>query len=228
MKNLIIAFEVVFLFSACSNISKETSMYFKSGEISSRIEVDTSHIRYYSTILRSLNEAPLRSNLTGVEAFRLVVRDPIYNPIVIHVQHIDSLTSVSFKVVGDEPGRERLGLSGLTLAFKSSSERMDSLYKILIESVRRYDFYNAIDDPKDYEIADGTSYLLESYYNDVYKVVPAVGVGIGSGPPFKGSKEFFRIVNCLLAFAPKQILPNLDSAQTIEDVIFPILRRDTL
>lgn len=201
--------------------------YFERGEISKRIEVDTSHIRYFSAMFRALNELPLRDNSAGVDAFRLVVRDPVYNPIVIHIRRKESIISVIYKVEGDKLGRERSGLSSLTLSYESSSERMDSLYNILISSIDKYDFYNAIDDPKDYDIADGTSFLLESCHNGVYKIVFAVGVGIGSGPPFKGSKEFFEIVNHLLAFAPKEVLPDLDNAHTIEDIIFPVLKRGT-
>ena len=224
MKEYLVVMLLLASLSSCKYIQRHEEEYFHRGDFSRFEAIDTALNNSYSKLFMDLDEAQMQKS-TG-NSFRLVIKHPGYNPVIIHVNNLDSVSEVVFKISPDRIGRERSGLSMFSLEYKSSSGRMDSLYHMLIDKVTKYDFHNPVDDPKDYDIADGTSYLLECFYNGNHYVV--LGVGISKKGYFKGSDRFFPIVNSLESFVPKALLPDFDNAETIEDVIFPVLKRDTV
>jgi hypothetical protein len=211
--------------ASCTEYSSAGKQYFKRGEMSNLAEQDSVVAKRYSAILAEVEEPPLRLTSSNVTALRFIMDNGFYNPIVVHVRHWDSVTSVIVKIGPDKVGRKYSGLSKFELHYESKSKQMDSIYRVLIDRVNRYDFYNAYDDPKDYDVADGSGYLLENFAEGEYRMVHCVGVGLNGRARFRGSDDFYAIARILFSYVPDHLLPDLPNAKTIDDLLFPVFKR---
>jgi hypothetical protein len=186
---------------------------------------DASAREYYASLLRQINEAPLRSfrekNLTDYAAVRVIVREWVYNPYVITLVKRDSLVTVTLKLVGDESTISRTGLQNLELTYSSTAREMLALYSQLRDKLVKYDFYNSFDDKEKSTgvSTDGNAYVLE--YDGPYGHLVTRG---RRGNDFRGSEMFFTISEILHRFIPGQILPDIGHAQVPSDLLFPVLK----
>lgn len=220
IRNVIILLGWILLIGCETASTKSDDItYFSKGFLSKDPRKDSLAINYYSHFLKEFGEPIMSDTDLGTERIRLLVVHPFYNPYLISVTRMKEETRVKFKLAGDK-GLERSGVSRLELVYESSSKRMDALYLALRDQVRRYDFYNAIDEPKNYTIADGITYLLESTEQGSYRVVRGKRIDA----PFRGKDELYGIVDSLHALIPPGLVPDFEKARTLNDIVFPVLR----
>ena len=196
------------------------STYFESGDLSRDLSTDSICSHQFSSALQSLNEKPIRSSKVNF-IFRLTVLPSFYNAYCIRIEHVDTVTTVTFKMAADHPKYVRAGLTNLNLEYGSGHDRMDSLFLDLQESVKKYDFYPGFDEA-DFGAADGTLYLLESSIEGTYNVVRG-----WNGGEYEGKENLLLISRQMHAFVPAGLVPDLDRVKTFEDLFFSPLRRSS-
>ena len=224
MKKYIFNIIVIFLVCSCSEQKRndtELQTYFKPGDLSKDAYLDSIRNAYYSKTLFKMHENSLRNLSKDTYSFRLTVFPTIYNPYCIYVERIDSVSRVTLKIAGDEKNFVRAGLKNMVFTYDSNHKRMDSLWIDLSKTIEQFDFYPGFDDV-DFVAADGTDYLLEEFNKGKYRVV----VGWGAGE-YKGKEELFNIITKIHILVPNDLLPNLHNPKTLEDVLFPVFKRDS-
>jgi hypothetical protein len=215
---------LILAFSYCTNENNRI-VFFKKGELCKTDDnIDSIRNFFYSKFLKEANEKSLKDIPNGITSFRLIVYKSFYNPYCIRIDHNDSMTSVTFKMAGDRNNSIRTGLKKLNFEYESDTPQMDSLYNILKNEIISYDFYPGADDPIDYVIADGTTYLLESMSNGIYKVV----AGRDNDPEYKGGDVLLSTVKKMHSFVPYCLLTDLDKAKVMDDLLFTVFKSDSL
>lgn len=234
-KNLTVVHIIVVLicFSCKDKIIKyDNTLYFDKNSLSEDNLKDSLRNQGYTDLLKSLGETSLRDTSNRNETIRLTVpRSIIFSTYCIRIDKIDSLYVISFKIDPDPKELRRTGLDGLTLTYKSNFWKMDTLYQELVSQVSRLDIFNQDNSTPDIVIqkqvvgADGITYLLE-YYKDGRHVALTRWDGFLEEKFYKKSDEFIDIVKSMHSLVPKEILPDYLTAREIEDVRFPIFKKN--
>lgn len=205
----------------CS-VDKSSDVYFKDGELSRDQYSDSTSRVYFEKELMKMEEKPLRSaSFQNTCVLRLTVLPSIYNSYSVQINRKDSVVSVTVKIAGDDPDLERTGLDNLAIKYESKGSRMDSLFNTLLAVTNEYDFYPGFGEVE-YQSLHGTTYLIE-YLTDKGDYKSVVGKAQGS---YKGKEDLIKVVTHLHQFIPYCLIPDLDKAVVLNDVLFPIFQRD--
>ena len=121
---------------------------------------------------------------------------------------------VTIKIMGDREGFVRAGLKNLTLTYSGFDKNMDSLFselKVLIEGSEFSPIYMK---QKNFVIADGNSYLLEKFSYGQFKATANT----------YWLRDTTNVIKKFHLLVPPGILPDLEKARKVEDVLFPVFK----
>ena len=219
-------------FIACNQrpVSDEPKLYFDREELSDDDWADSLSNRYFSKELSSLDEPSLKDTDNRNEILRLTVFPSIiYIPYCIKLEKTDSLYQVSLKIRSDAQTFRASGLNGLSLTYQSDFASMDTIYghiKQNLDSLNIFALNNATPEivrKNKIQGADGTTYLLEYYFNRRYVALDRWN-GFLEDRYYDKSDEFLELVRKLHDLVPSGVLPDLEAARQPADLKFEIFK----
>ena len=236
MARHLIIFQIilVLIFFSCTDkpAKPDNKLYFDKNELSDDDWNDSIDNKYFSELLTLIGESPLKDTANKYETIRLTVpRSIIFSSYCIRLDKVDSMYVVNFKRGPDPKTLRRTGLNDLALTYKSDFGKMDTIYRELVNEIKLLDIFNQDNTTPEIVIqkgivgADGITFLLE-YYKDGKHTALVRWDGFLDEKFYKKSEEFTGVVRQMHALIPKEILPDYLAAREIEDVRFPIFKKN--